>query len=68
MQKTLTIEGMMCQHCRAHAEKALNEIPGVTATVTLETATATVTHDGTVSDETLKAAIKEAGYEVTAIS
>ena len=33
MQKTLTIEGMMCAHCAAHVEKALNALPGVTAVV-----------------------------------
>ncbi len=65
MEKKVTIEGMMCMHCRAHAEKALNAIPGVTATVDLESKTATVT--GEVSDDAIRAAIAEAGYEVTAI-
>ena len=31
MVKTMTIEGMMCGHCRAHVEKALNSIGGVSA-------------------------------------
>ncbi len=66
MEKKVIIEGMMCMHCRAHAEKALNGIPGVTATVDLESKTATVT--GEVSDETIKAAIAEAGYQVVSIS
>ena len=35
MERTLTIEGMMCQHCAAHVTKALNALPGVTATVDL---------------------------------
>ena len=30
MKKTLSIEGMMCAHCAAHVEKALNALPGVT--------------------------------------
>ncbi len=66
MEKKVIIEGMMCQHCRAHAEKALNGIEGVTATVDLDSKTATVT--GEVSDEAIKAAIAEAGYEVVSIS
>ena len=65
MTKTVTIEGMMCQNCVKHATKALNDLPGVTATVDLETKSATVT--GEVSDEAIKAAIAEAGYEVTEI-
>lgn len=66
MEKKVIIEGMMCMHCRAHAEKALNAIPGVTATVDLESKTATVTGD--VTDEAIKAAIAEAGYQVVAIN
>ena len=66
MEKKVIIEGMMCMHCRAHAEKALNAIPGVTAAVDLESKTATVTGD--VSDEAIRAAIAEAGYQVISIS
>ena len=65
MTKTVTIEGMMCQNCVKHATKALNDLPGVTATVDLESKTAVVT--GEVSDEAIKAAIAEAGYQVTNI-
>lgn len=32
----MNIEGMMCAHCQAHVEKALNQINGVKATVDLE--------------------------------
>ena len=31
MNKKINIEGMMCAHCVAHVEKALNAIPGVHA-------------------------------------
>ena len=65
MTKTVTIEGLMCQNCVKHATKALNDLPGVTATVDLESKTAVVT--GEVSDEAIKAAIAEAGDEVTNI-
>ena len=52
--------------CRSLAEKALNGIPGVTATVDLESKTAVVT--GEVSDDAIRAAIAEAGYQVSSIS
>lgn len=67
MKKTLKIEGMMCQHCQSHVDKALNGIDGVTATVNLEAGTAEVECDACVTDEMLKAAVQEAGYEVTAV-
>ena len=65
MQKTLTIEGMMCAHCAAHVEKALNALPGVTAVVDLAAKTAVVTGDA--GDEALKKAVADAGYQVTDI-
>ena len=65
MQKTLTIEGMMCAHCAAHVEKALNALPGVTAVVDLAAKTAVVTGDA--GDEVLKKAVADAGYQVTDI-
>ena len=67
MTKTMTINGMMCAHCQAHVEKALNAIDGVTATVDLAAKTATVTLSKDVADEVLKNAVTEAGYEVVSI-
>ena len=66
MEKKVVIEGMMCQHCRAHVDKALNAIPGASATVDLDSKTAVVTGD--VSDEAIRAAVEEAGYKVVSIS
>ena len=63
MKKTLKITGMMCQHCRAHAEKALAALDGVAAvTVDLDTELAEVTLAKDVADEALIAAIVDAGY------
>lgn len=42
MEKQYRVEGMMCDHCRAHVEKALNSLPGVEARVTLNPPVATV--------------------------
>ena len=69
MKKTLKIEGMMCQHCVAHVTKALNAVAGVSSVdVNLKKKTAVVEFSEAVSDETLIAAITEAGYEVKKIS
>jgi copper chaperone CopZ len=63
--KTIMIEGMSCGHCSGRVEKALNALPGVTATVSHETKSAQVTGD--VSDEVLKKTVEDAGYEVVGI-
>lgn len=65
--RTMKIEGMMCTHCSGRVEKALNAIEGVSATVNLEAKTATVTSEPQIEDSVLKAAVEDAGYEVTGI-
>lgn len=67
MNRTLTIEGMMCAHCAAHVESALNALPGVSTHVDLEKKTAAVTAGPEVTDDMLRKAVKDAGYKVTAI-
>ena len=61
----MKIEGMMCAHCSGRVEKALNDLPGVTASVNLEAGTAAVT--GEASDEALTKAVTDAGYTVASI-
>ena len=64
MEKVLHVEGMMCAHCKAHVEKALLGVPGVTAAeADVENKRAVVKYEGAVSDEALVSAVKEAGYE-----
>lgn len=60
----MNIEGMMCAHCQAHVEKALNQINGVKATVDLEKKCAFVELSDDISQEVLKKAVEEAGYTV----
>ena len=64
---TIKIEGMMCQHCQARVQKALDAISGVKAEVDLKSGTATVNAPEGVTKEMLKKAIEDAGYEVTSI-
>ncbi|MBD5549163.1 MAG: heavy metal translocating P-type ATPase [Lachnospiraceae bacterium] len=68
MNKVVMIEGMMCGHCTGRVQKALEEISGVeSVTMSLENKSAEVVLNGKVTDEMLKAAVTEAGYEVTEI-
>ena len=68
MKKTMVIEGMSCGHCSARVEKALNALDGVTAKVDLEAKTASIETEGRASDEQLKAAVTDAGYDVVSLS
>ena len=66
MKKTLSIDGMMCEHCRSHVEKALSAVDGVTSVdVSLENKNAVVSLSKDVSNDVLTAAVTEAGYTVT---
>ena len=68
MEKTLKIEGMMCGHCEMHTKKALEAIDGVTkADVSHKTGTAIVTLEKDISDDILKQAVADQGYQVTDI-
>ena len=65
MTKTLKIEGMMCGHCEMHTKKALEALDGVTeALVSHKTGIAVVTLDKDVSNDVLKQAVADQGYEV----
>lgn len=69
MQKTLNIEGMMCNHCVAHVKNALAGVDGVDSViVSLENKNATVTLSHPVSDDVLKKAVTDEGYDVTNIN
>lgn len=67
VNKTIHIDGMMCAHCTGRVEKALNDLPGVEATVDLDSKSAAVTCTPDVSDDTLRQAVEDAGYHVTDI-
>ena len=62
----LNVEGMSCEHCVRHVTEALEELKGVkSAKVNLKKKTAVVEYNETVTLEEMKAAIADAGYEVT---
>ena len=68
MEKKLTIDGMMCQHCVAHVKKALEGIEGVEeAVVDLDSNSATAKLSADVPDQVLVDAIVDAGYEAKVV-
>lgn len=68
MEKVLFIEGMVCGNCVKHVHKALTELAEVQeAVVELESKTAKVSLDSSVSDDALKAAVEDAGYTLVSV-
>ena len=68
MKKELSIEGMMCQNCVRHVEKALKAVDGVEdVVVSLEDKKATVTASENVTEAILESAVTEEGYKVVGI-
>lgn len=69
MKKKISIEGMSCGHCVNHVKTALLEDMGgvKSADVNLEEKQAIVEVEDSVSDDTIKSVIEEAGYEVVNI-
>jgi copper chaperone len=63
---TWTVTGMTCGHCVASVTEEVSEVPGVgDVSVDLESGLLTVTSDAPVDDTAVRAAVAEAGYEVT---
>lgn len=68
MEKTLKIEGMMCEHCEARVKKCLEKLDGVNEAVVSHTAgTAVVKLDKDVDNSTLKNAVEEQDYKVLSV-
>ena len=61
---TMKIGGMRCENCRRSVTSALNALDGVTAKVSLESGTASVSFERPISDEALTQAIESAGFDV----
>jgi copper chaperone len=68
MTKVLSVEGMSCSHCVVHVKEALESVAGVAkAEVDLKKKQAVV-EGASLDDEAMKAAVADAGYEITSIA
>lgn len=69
MEKTITIEGMMCGHCEGTVKKALEALEGViSADVSHDKGTAVVALEKDVADDILTKAVEDKDFKVTGIS
>ena len=63
MQKTVSIQGMMCPHCEKAVKKALEALDGViSAAPSHEKAQAVLELSRDVPAEAIKKAVEDAGY------
>ena len=67
MKKRILVEGMSCSHCVNHVSEALKEIGAKDVDVSLEKKIATVQISEDITDEVIKAAIEEVGFDVVGI-
>lgn len=64
----ITVNQMMCHHCEAHVKAALEKVDGIVeAVANHETNSVSITTNKEVSEEAIKAAVTEAGYEYVGI-
>jgi copper chaperone len=62
--RAYTVKGMTCDHCAMSVTEEVEQVPGVTGIdVDLQAGRAVVRGDG-FSDEAIREAVEEAGYEV----
>lgn len=68
IKKIITIEGMMCEHCKAKVEKSLLELEGVSKVkVSLKDKTATIYSSVSIHDKDITNVINKLDYKVTSI-
>lgn len=68
IKKVITIEGMMCEHCKEKVVKSLLKLDGITKVkVSLKDKTATIYSSVSIPDEDIIDTINKLDYKVTSI-
>jgi copper ion binding protein len=64
-QQTWNVSGMTCGHCVASVTEEVSELPGVRSVdVVLETGALTVDVETPLTDDAVREAVEEAGYQL----
>jgi copper chaperone len=64
--RTYSVPAISCGHCQAAIEAEVATVPGVEA-VAVDVAARTVRVEGRASDEAVRSAIDDAGYDVAGL-
>lgn len=68
IKKVVTIEGMMCEHCKNKVETSLSSINNVSKVkVNLKDKTATIYSTASINNENIKKIIKKLDYQIISI-
>jgi copper chaperone len=67
MKKIISVEGMSCGHCVKHVNEALVDLGAKDVEVSLEAKVAIAEISQEITDEAIKLALEDAGYEVVGI-
>lgn len=68
IKKVVTIEGMMCEHCKNKVETSLSSINNVSKVkVNLKDKTATIYSTVSINNEDIKKIIKKLDYQIISI-
>jgi copper chaperone CopZ len=67
MNRVYSVPGISCGHCKQAIETEVSKVSGVD-TVLVDIAAKTVAVEGGASDEALRAAIDEAGYDISSVT
>ena len=67
MKKKILVEGISCVHCVNHVTEALMQIGAKDVVVNIDKKLATAEISDNITDEVIKAAIEEVGYDVVQI-
>lgn len=67
MKRTYSVPGISCGHCKSAIEGEVADVPGV-AIVVVDVDNRTVVVEGEASDESIRSAIGEAGYDIAGVS
>lgn len=68
IKKVITIEGMICEHCKMKVERALSELNGVSKVkVNLKNKTATIYSIKSISNDDIKNSISKLDYKIVNI-
>lgn len=65
--KLIGVSGMTCGHCKQRVEAALNNIEGAAAEVNLRRKEARLEMTREVTDDEIREALRDSGYEITGI-
>lgn len=66
-RKTLSIEGMHCDHCKNSVERSINRLEGASAVVDLKKNIALVDYDRELDDAALKIAVERLDFKLLSI-